>query len=158
MTSILFFEVKARLKIIKDARFFLLLFQDISFSNTMFSNSGSEEGLDSLLFDMDSKTVYNFKEQKAHKYSERLYQLPKMTGDSLRFQKGDTLIVISKALGKGFTPTPTIAALPYGISAYSTKRFSFKHISSKETSFSLGSLYERCVHFKLSNEKFQFIY
>ena len=150
-------NINAKLKVIRNNRFCILVIIESSLENPEFSAiAHSENEGDTLLFDKMNKLVYSFSEKKSYWYSENNIEQEDIKSDTIK--KSDTVIVLSKTLNKQISPTPTLKEMSHGILSYSAKGFSFQYISSKTSIVSLEAIYNRCKNYIYTNKKTEFAY
>ena len=150
-------NINAKLKVIRNNRFCILVIIESSLENPAFSAiAHSENGGDTLLFDKMNKRVYNFSEKKSYWYTENCIKQENIISDTIK--KSDTVIVLSKTLNKQISPTPTLKEMNNGILSYTTKGFSFQYISSNTSTVSLEAIYNRCKSFFYTKQKTEFAY
>ncbi len=149
--------INAKLKVIRNNRFCILIIIESSLENPAFSTiAHSENDGDTLLFDMQQKRVFSFSEKKSYWYSENNIEQENIKSDTIK--NADTVIVLSKTLNRQISPTPTLKEMSHGILSYSAKGFSFQYISSNTSIVSLEAIYIRCKNYIYTNKKTEFAY
>ncbi len=147
--------INATLKVIRSSKYCILIIMESSLENQILSSiARSENDGDTLFFDVVNKKVYSFSKKKCYWYTENT--ITPNQKDTIK--NSDTVITLSNKLDKLISPTPTLKEMNYGITSYATKKFSFLYISSKQSTVSLITIFNRCKNFLYTNQKTEFAY
>ncbi len=153
------FIINAKLKVVRDERFCLLMLEETSISNkSLPANGSNEEKSDSIFFDMKNKLMYNLKEMRVYNYKEKEFKIPEKNNDTVRLQQQEVNIVLLKKLDKRNSPSPTLGDLPFGVADYNGKGYSFTYITSTDKQAYLGKINDRVMQYKQGTGPLPFIY
>lgn len=153
------FIINAKLRVIRDERFCLLMLEETSITNKSLPQNGvNEEKSDSIFFDMKNKLVYNLKEMRVYNYKEKEFKIPEKNNDTIRLQQQELNIMLLKKLDKRNNPSPTLGDLPFGVATYTGKGYSFTYITSTDKQAFLSKINDRVMKFQQGTGTLPFIY
>ncbi len=153
------FIINAKLRVIRDERFCLLMLEETSIINkSLPQNGANEEKSDSIFFDMKNKLVYNLKEMRVYNYKEKEFKIPEKANDTIRLQQQGFDIMLLKKLDKRNSPSPTLGSLPFGVAAYNGTGYSFTYITSTDKQAFLSKINDRVMKFQQGTGILPFIY